>query len=369
MRYSLRYTTGIQAVFMSRVASYVSSEPSFPRSPSAEPSGVCLIVQPIHAAGLARLRAAGLEHRIATDLAPATLAREAADCVAVITRNGGFPAEAVLAAPRLRVIGVHGTGTDPVAVLEATRVGIPVVNTPGANAQSVAEHAIGLIFALAKAIPQADRAMREGDHDFRYGARLVELAGLTLGLVGFGAIGQATGRLAAALGMEVLAYGPTRPASHFEAIGAERATSLPDLLARADVVSLHLPLTPLTRGLIGSGELTRMKAGAFLINTARGALVDEGALAKALAAGTIAGAGLDVVSGDALAHDHPLHGERRAILTPHVAASTEAALIRAAERVAGQVVDVLAGRRPPNLVNAEVWNRRRQGEPSAEFPA
>ncbi|MCJ2020658.1 hydroxyacid dehydrogenase [Methylobacterium sp. E-065] len=344
-------------------------EPSSPRRPFTEPWGTCLIVQPIHAAGLAQLRAAGLEIRVATDLSPATLAREAADCVAVITRNGGFPAEAVLAAPRLRVIGVHGTGTDPVAVPEATRAGIPVVNTPGANAQSVAEHAIGLIFALAKAIPQADRAMREGDHDFRYGARLVELAGLTLGLVGFGAIGQATGRLASALGMQVLAYGPTRPDSDFEALGAERAASLPDLLLRADIVSLHLPLMAETRGLIGSEELARMKAGAFLINTARGALVDEDALARALAAGTIAGAGLDVLSGDTLAHDHPLHGERRAILTPHVAASTEAALIRAAERVAGQVVDVLAGRRPPKLVNAEVWDRRRHGETVAGFSA
>lgn len=331
--------------------------------------GTCLIVQPIHESGLARLRAAGLEIRAATGLAPAILAREAADCVAVITRNGGFPAEAVEAAPRLRVIGVHGTGTDPVAVPDATRAGIAVVNTPGANALSVAEHAIGLIFALAKAIPQADRAMRDGDHDFRYGARLVELAGLTLGLVGFGAIGQTTGRLAAALGMKILAYGPTRPDSDFEALGAARAASLSDLLAQADVVSLHLPLTAQTRGLIGRDELSRMRPGAFLINTARGALVDEDALAEALAAGTISGAGLDVVSGDALPHDHPLHREPRVILTPHVAASTEAALIRAAERVADQVIAVLADRRPPNLVNAEVWDRRRRSEPSAEFSA
>ncbi len=116
--------------------------------------------------------------------------------------------------------------------------------------------------------------------------------------------------------MRVLAYGPTRPDSDFEVLGAGRATSLPDLLARADVVSLHLPLTAQTRNLIGRDELSRMKPGAFLINTARGALVDEDALAEALTAGTIAGAGLDVVAGDALAHDHPLHRERRVILTP-----------------------------------------------------
>lgn len=331
-----------------------------PGSSPAHLSGTCLIVQPIHAAGLARLRAAGLAPRFAGSVAATALAREAADCVAVVTRNAGFPAEAVAAAPRLRVIGVHGTGTDPVAVAEATRAGIAVVNTPGANARSVAEHAIGLIFALAKAIPQADRAVRAEDHDFRDRARLVELAGLTLGLVGFGAIGQATGRLAAALGMRVLAYGPTRPDADFAAVGAERVTALPELLARADMVSLHLPLTPETRGLIGRDALAGMRRGAFLINTARGALVDEDALAAALAAGTLAGAALDVVSGDALAPGHPLYTEQRAILTPHIAASTEAALIRAAERVADQVVDVLAGRRPSNLVNPDAWARRRR---------
>lgn len=317
-------------------------------------------MQPIHAAGIQRLRAVGLVPRDASGIDAATLAREAADCIAVVTRNGGFPAQAIAAAPHLRVIGVHGTGTDHVAVVEATRDGIAVVNVPGGNSRSVAEHAIGLIFALAKAIPQADRAVRAGDHDFRYGTRFVELAGLTLGLIGFGAIGQATGHLGAALGMNILAYGPTRPDVDFAAIGAERAASIRDLLARADMVSLHLPLTAETRGLIGRDELAAMKSGAFLINTARGGLIDEDALAVALASGVIAGAGLDVVSGDALAPSHPLHNEPRAILTPHTAASTEAALIRVAERVTGQVIDVLGGRRPASLVNPEVWDRRRR---------
>lgn len=243
-------------------------------------AGTCLIVQPIEEAGLALLRAVGLVPRPASALDPETLAREAADCVAVITRNAGFPAAAIAAAPRLRVISVHGTGTDLVAI-------------------------------------------------------------------------------AAALGMKVLAYGPTRPDGDFAAIGAERAATLPDLLGRADVVSLHVPLTPETRGLIGAPELARMRAGAFLINTARGGLVHEAALAEALAAGTIAGAGLDVVAGDALAADHPLRAHAHAVLTPHVAASTGAALIRMAERAAGQVVDVIAGRRPPHLVNPGVWARRR----------
>lgn len=158
-------------------------------------TGPCLIVQPIHAAGLDRLRAAGLEPRPASGTDPETLAREAAPCVAVITRNTGFPARAIAAAPALRVIGVHGTGTDHVATAEATEAGIVVVNTPGANAVSVAEQTLALIFALAKALPEADRSVRRGDDSFKFTARLIELAGLTLGLVGFGAIGQATARL------------------------------------------------------------------------------------------------------------------------------------------------------------------------------
>ncbi len=318
-------------------------------------TGPCLIVQPIHAAGLDRLRAAGLEPRPASGTDSETLAREVADCVAVITRNTGFPARAIAAAP-LRVIGVHGTGTDHVATAEATAAGIVVVNTPGANAVSVAEQTLALIFALAKALPEADRSVRTGDDSFKFTARLIELAGLTLGLVGFGAIGQATARLAAALGLRVLAYGPSRPDADFANAGALRAASVDALLAEADIVSLHVPLTPGTRGLIGRDQLARMKREAFLINTSRGGLIDEAALVEALEAGTIAGAGLDVFAREPLPVDHP---QPRAILTPHVGGSTGAALIRTAETAATRVVDVLAGRRPGGLVNPDVWERRR----------
>ncbi|KZC02332.1 hydroxyacid dehydrogenase [Methylobacterium radiotolerans] len=322
-------------------------------------TGPCLIVQPIHAAGLDRLRAAGLEPRSASGTDSETLAREVADCVAVITRNTGFPARAIAAAPALRVIGVHGTGTDHVATAEATAAGIVVVNTPGANAVSVAEQTLALIFALAKALPEADRSVRTGDDSFKFTARLIELAGLTLGLVGFGAIGQATARLAAALGLRVLAYGPSRPDADFANAGALRAASVDALLAEADIVSLHVPLTPGTRGLIGRDQLARMKREAFLINTSRGGLIDEAALVEALEAGTIAGAGLDVFAQEPLPVDHPLARQPRAILTPHVGGSTGAALIRTAETAATRVVDVLAGRRPGGLVNPDVWERRR----------
>ena len=319
----------------------------------------CLIIQPIHAAGLDCLSRAGLRLRHAAATDPASLAREAENCVAVITRNAGFPASAIAAASRLRVIGVHGTGVDPVAVPEATAAGIAVVNTPGANARSVAEHAIGLMFALAKSLPAADRATRAGNFNFKYEARLIELHGRTLGLIGFGHVGQATARLAVGLGMRVLAYGPSRSDAEFAAAPATRADSIAAVLEQADVVSLHLPLTGRTRGIIGTDELARMKPDAFLINTSRGGLIDEPALVAALEAGTIAGAGLDVFASETMPADHPLLRQQRAILTPHVAGSTEACLARTAEAVANQIVDVLAGRRPASLVNPAVWAHRR----------
>ena len=159
-----------------------------PDDASNRVTGDCLIVQPIHAAGLGKLTRAGLQLCTSTATDAATLAREARHCVAVVTRNNGFPAQAVDAATSLRVIGVHGT--DPMAVQEATLAGLAVVNTPGTNARSVAEHAVALILALAKRLPAADRAARAGNFRFKYSSRLLELHGRTLGLIGFGNIGH-----------------------------------------------------------------------------------------------------------------------------------------------------------------------------------
>ncbi len=245
------------------------------------------------------------------------------------------------------------------AVPEATRAGITVVNTPGANARSVAEHAVAMMFALAKALPAADRAVRAGNFSFKYNASLVELYGRSFGVIGFGQIGRATARLAAGLGMRVIAYGPSRPEADFTAVQAARATSIAAVLERADIVSLHLPLTEQTRGLIGRTELARMKPDAFLINTSRGGLIDEPALIAALEAGTISGAGLDVFASEDMPADHPLLRQPRAILTPHMAGSTTACLVRTAEAVTEQVIDVLTGQRPASLVNPDVWAQRR----------
>ncbi|MDQ0393878.1 hydroxyacid dehydrogenase [Labrys monachus] len=313
----------------------------------------CLIVQPIHDAGPALLREAGLRPFTPQEAQPA----DWADCVAAITRNAGFTAQQMDACPRLRVVGVHGVGTDAVDIVHADRSGIVVVNTPGTNTLSVAEHAIALMFALAKRIPASDQATRQGDFAFKFRGGLVELQGLTFGIVGMGNIGRATAALAHALGMRVLAL--SRRSDDVGLPGIERVTTLDELLAASDVVSLHLPATAQTVGLIGRRELGLMRRSAFLINTGRGAVIDEPALIEALAAGTIAGAGLDVFASEAMPADYPLLALPNVVLTPHSAASTEASLRRMAIAVAQGVLDVVQGRRPPHMVNPTTWSIRR----------
>jgi D-3-phosphoglycerate dehydrogenase / 2-oxoglutarate reductase len=189
-------------------------------------------------------------------------------------------------------------------------------------------------------------------------APLRELYGQTFGLVGLGRTGQATARLAGGLGMTVLAFSPTCDQTTFDEVVARRASTLEEVLETSDVVSLHLALTPATRGLIGRPELARMKSTAYLINTSRGATIDETALADALAARRIAGAGLDVFMNDALPEDHRLLGLDNVVLTPHIAGSTTAAMERAARTLARGIIAVVRDEKPDNLVNSEVWPRR-----------
>jgi D-3-phosphoglycerate dehydrogenase / 2-oxoglutarate reductase len=321
------------------------------------PDRECLIVQPIHTAGIDRLREAGIVPRLAAACDEAAVVAVARDATAIITRSAPITAAIIAAAPSLKVIGVHGVGTNGIALDAATDAGIAVVNTPGTNTRSVAEHAIALTFALAKDLRRADQAVRDGDFDFKYRATLTELSDLTFGLIGFGATGQATARLAQALGMRTLAYGPTRAEEDFAASGTQRCDTMAALLALADVVSLHLPLTPATAGLIGAAELAQMKPSAFLINTGRGGILDETALLAALDAGRIAGAGLDVFSREPMLLGHPLLTHERIILSPHSAGSTEACLKRTALAVADAVIAVLSGQAPASLINADYAKR------------
>ena len=310
------------------------------------------LVQPIHRAGTDRLQAAGFHVRQATGSDMATVAGEIGGAHAVVTRNAGLSAAAMAAAPRLRLVVVHGVGYDPVDVAHATAHGILVCNTPSENAESVAEHAIGLVMALARQTIAGDRAVRRGTFEAKYRLPIAELRGKTLGIVGCGRTGTLTAAMARrGFRMRVLGYSPSRGAAVLRRLGIEPCRELGRLLEQADVVSLHVPLRPETRGLVGRPELARMKPGAFLVNTARGALVDEEALVAALASRHLGGAGLDVFAEEPLAIDHPLLGLDNVVLSPHVAGSSEEALARTALAVARAVAAMARGRRPTNVIN------------------
>jgi D-3-phosphoglycerate dehydrogenase len=256
--------------------------------------------------------------------------------------------ELIERAHRLKVIGRAGVGLDNVDVEAATRRGIVVANAPDSTVVSAAEQTIGLLVALARNIPQAHAALKQGRWErSRWGG--IELAGKTLAVLGFGRIGQQVARRALGLGMRVVAYDPFVGDDRFRESGVERAARMEDALAVADVVTLHLPLTDETRGIIGRDAFAAMKDGGRLINSARGALVDEDGLVEALRSGKLAGAALDVFSEEPYAG--PLLELDDVVVTPHLAASTEEAQDRAGVIVAEQVVAALEGELVTNAVN------------------
>jgi D-3-phosphoglycerate dehydrogenase / 2-oxoglutarate reductase len=275
-----------------------------------------------------------------------------ADAMIVRLHRIGEPEFA--AAPRLKVVAKHGVGLDAIDVTAATARGIQVVFTPEANANSVAEHAITLMLALAKQIVPASRMIPEGRFADRNRHEGIELAGRTLGVVGLGRIGARVAAIAAqGFGMDVLGYDPFLPADAAPA-GVNRVAALDDLLARSDFLSLHVPLTTETNRLLNASTLARLKPGCRIINTSRGAVIDDLALVEALTAGTVAGAGLDVFEKEPLPADHPLCNAPNILLTPHISSNTAESLDRMAIDAAQGVLEVLAGRRPKHLVNPEV---------------
>ncbi|HEV7265180.1 MAG TPA: NAD(P)-dependent oxidoreductase [Falsiroseomonas sp.] len=321
----------------------------------------CFIVQPIHRAGLDRLREGGVTPRFASAHDMATVAREMPGCVAVITRNAGMDAAAMDAAPSLKLVVNHGVGMNRIDVAHAASLGIPVAFTPTANARSVAEHAIALALALARQVIPADAAVRGCDWTLRYEGQMMEMHGKVFGLAGFGTIGRMTGAIARhGFGMKLLVFSPGTPDQALAEAGAERTPTLQALLEAADVVSLHRPLRPDTRHMIDATSLAWMKPTAYLVNTARGELVDTAALAEALRAGRIAGAAQDVFRVEPPGPDEPLLAAPNSVLAPHISGVTEEAMRETALQCADQVLDMLAGRRPPHLARPEVWEHRRR---------
>ena len=303
----------------------------------------CVIAQPIHPAGLALLRRAGLTVFEAASPDLAGMGPHLATARAVVTRDRGLGAAEIAAAPRLELIASHGTGTDRIDRAAAERRGIRIANTPGTNAASVAEHALALIFACSRRVVAADRALRDGRWAYRDAAHPLELAGKRLGLVGYGHVARRLAEMAAALGLSVVVYSSWAEASELERVGARRAESLEQVLATADIVSLHGK--PGVAPVIDAAALAAMRPGAILINTARGALVDEAALADALRAGRIS-AGLDVFAQEPLPALSPLRDCPNLVLTPHMGGAGQQAQERTALAVARLVIEGLGFRLP-----------------------
>lgn len=281
----------------------------------------------------------------------ATLVRAARGATAIMT-NWASVTSAVIDAPeRLQIVARLGVGIDNIDVDHATRRGVPVTNVPNYCVAEVAEHTIALLLALGRNVAVHHHDTKSGTYDISAGPPLRRIAGRTLGIVGLGNIGRAVASRASALGLRVLA---TSRACKEVVEGVQRV-GLDELLKVSDYVSLHAPLSPDTRGLISEPELSKMKPGAFLINTARGGLVDHGALASALEAGRLAGAALDVQEPEPPPLSEPPFSDPRVIVTPHSAFVSEESLTELRTRAARQVAARLAGETPPNVVNPAVF--------------
>lgn len=297
-----------------------------------------------------------VEVRVATNPKPSTLAREVVGAHAIVLRLGEVTAEVIAAADRLEVIGRNGVGLDAVDLAAATARGIAVVYTPDANSVSVAEHVVGAALALARNYPTVDREIKAGNWAIRERFNR-ELHGATFGFVGLGRIGSLAARMCrGAFDAEILAYDPYLEPEAATRAEATLVPSLEELLRRADVVSLHVALTPQTTGLIGARELEMMKPTAYLVNASRGPVVDERALVEALRSGTIAGAALDVFETEPISAAHPLCSLPNVVLTPHNAAQTREASERVTRTLMGDLLAVLSGRKPRYLANPEVWS-------------
>ena len=273
---------------------------------------------------------------------------------AILTNWKRVPAEALDSAPGCLVVSRYGVGVDNIPVDHATELGILVVNVPDFCLQEVSDHAMALVLACARRVARYARETGAGTWRLD-GPGLPRLSEQTLGLVGFGNIARALVPKARGFGMRVLAWTPQLAASGVD--GVEVAGSLEQLLAESDYVSLHAPATPETAGLIGEPQLRAMKPTAYLVNTSRGALVDEDALVRALREGWIAGAALDVLRQEPAPPDHPLLGFDNAIVTPHAAFYSDSAIVELQTKAATNVASVLRGTLPATVVNPAVRER------------
>lgn len=292
------------------------------------------------------------------------VARRTGAAAAVVGPGWRFTGEVLDRLSDLLVIGRPGIGVDNIDLEAATERGVAVVNAPDGPSESTAEHAVALLLALAKRHKPAQRLLTQGGL-FTEEPRLLEVRGMVLGLVGLGRIGKRVAQICGVgLGMKVIAFDPYAPAGHAAALGVTLCPTLADVISVADFVSLHCPPSRETSGMVKAGALAAMKSTAYLINCARGSLVDEPALIAALQAGGIAGAGLDVFDPDPPDPANPLLHMENVIATPHTAAFTDVALRSMGVGMAHEVLAVLRGVRPSNLVNPPVWDSPARRRPT-----
>ena len=309
-----------------------------------------LVTDPISDAGLDRLREAGLDVKTAYDVEGDALLDAVSDANAMIVRSGTQVTDAVFeAAPDLVIVGRAGIGVDNIDIDAATDHGVIVANAPEGNVRAAAEHTVAMAFATARSIPQAHGRLTDGE--WAKGEFLgTELNGKTLGVVGLGRVGQEVAKRLGGLGMDLVAYDPYIGEERAEQLGAE-LVDYEECIARADFVTIHVPLTEETEGLVGDEELAQLEDG-YVVNVARGGVVDEAALADAVEDGVLAGAALDVFAEEPLPEDSPLLDVEDIITTPHLGASTQAAQEHVATTTADQIVAALNDEPVLNALNA-----------------
>ena len=302
------------------------------------------------------LEAAGAEVLISPDGEESTLIELSKDVDAIMTCFAQVTENVVRAAKKCVVIGRFGVGTDNIAVDTATELGIAVTYVPDYCIDEVSDHVIAMLNTWNRKISIFDQSVkRDGWGHLGLTMRIMRLRGKTIGIVGFGRIGQAVAKKAAAFGMTVIAHDPVISETTAKEHGAQ-LVDLQELLALSDFVTLHAPLIPSTHHMIGESELNLMKKEAFLINAARGPLIDENALYTALKNRDIAGAGLDVMEDNVPARNHPLLQLDNIIITPHTAFFSQESTLELEQRAATEVVNVYQGLMPDNLYNGDVLN-------------
>ncbi len=329
-----------------------------------------LLPQPIESEAIALLELANCTITLAADPKPETVIPLIKDAQGLILRTGiTITRELLAAADELLVISRTGGGLDNVDVAAATEKEIIVTSNLGVNTISVAEHVLSMMLALSKKLYLLDSAVRQGNFGIRYRNLPRDLHGKTIGLLGFGRIGSAIGKMCRQIfDMQVLAYDPYLTAEKKNELSpGVKFVEAEELLSNSDVISIHVPLTDQTRHLVDSPEISLMKSDAILINASRGGVVNEAALCEALQNNRIAGAGLDVFSREPVPEDHPLLKLENVILTPHSAALTSECVTRMATEAAKCVLDVFAGRQPPNVANRQIlksgrWKHLRTAE-------